>query len=669
MIDALARARLVGLTFALTAALIVTAFFAKDVATQITALYPLAANGAYFHPEHFLLLYVLWPLTAVAVCVAFLAPGLALALGLGTADRAPKWLGTAFLISLAASVVAVTVGKIAGRPLSTTVLLRIWALMTAAALAWSAKRPLVPIPRMAPEDRRRLVTWAGLVFVLAAVLVPKLFWSDLTSDGVEAFEFERSLHSTWLPSFEVAGDRYGFYIKFFLFSYPGHWFQQTLGFVEVGARLPFLLYGIMLIPTVALIAESGTARALTAAEEATLAAGVLLYMFVQAYTSTYEPYLTDLAEPSATDTLWILLFLLATWALFTGRQMLFIVVALANFGSSPGGTLLLLALVGVLVVFPPAEGRGRLRPVIVVLAIATVLAALHWLIVVRGMMDGAKNQFDGGNLLSRLVPPDPFQFHRFAFLILPCGIVPAVWMIFVRKRALVPWLLTGVCVAYFLVIYAQSWAGIHQFTPVMILPLVVFWRMRLTNAAPRAPLPVVWAGIAVAAFLSTPKHFEISQGARTVGLATDYRVGDYHASLESAGAARVLYFDVLREDYRICYPEQPWGADAFALVHYANRDKPPGNEINYVVQTKTASAPPGFSHLATRGDHTVYVKDHAKWQQHRNPDFPREVVPAVYDGVLSQSFAFFRGIAGWTLDGPPCVETSTTTSADGSPKP
>ena len=34
---------------------------------------------------------------------------------------------------------------------------------------------------------------------------------------------------------------------------------------------------------------------------------------------------------------------------------------------------------------------------------------------------------------------------------------------------------------YFGVMYLQVWAGIHQFTPVMVLPLVLFWRKKTKN--------------------------------------------------------------------------------------------------------------------------------------------------------------------------------------------
>src|SRR5687768_14002076 len=87
----------------------------------------------------------------------------------------------------------------------------------------------------------------GVPFLGVATLVPKVFWDNFNADGIEAFEFGRSLTTRLLPRWEIQNGIFGFYRNFLLFAYPNPWFITLLGTVGVGMTLPFLPYLSLLL--------------------------------------------------------------------------------------------------------------------------------------------------------------------------------------------------------------------------------------------------------------------------------------------------------------------------------------------------------------------------------------------------------------------------------------
>jgi hypothetical protein len=522
--------------------------------------------------------------------------------------------------------------------------------LTSAALAWMllafrfARGATLPYPLSQRSDVRRLLWILVASFLSIIALVPKLFWENFNLDGIEAFEFGRSLATRLLPHWEIQDGVFGFYHNFLLFAYPNHWFITLFGPVEAAARLPFLLYLIVLFAVVILLIEWMSARRLSGVEEAMVWLGLALYGLVQAYNTNYEPFFADIAEMAATDTLWVTCFLCACYALWTNRSGWFWIFAMMTYTASPGGLLLLAALAAVTFLCRSPERLQQLKTLARVIVVCLLIGLSYEILYNPLIADHVNNQFSTKNMLRRLYPPTLTEFIRFNALLFPSGILPALSLLALRRRDHVCWVIGGVTVIYFAAIYSQAWTSLHQFTPVMILPLIVFWRTYL-DASPVTQkwlLPSVALTTIVSLYLSLPRHFQINLATREFGQATLYKVGEYERFYESALRGGASLASLLPVDYRMQYPEQPWGADPASWIYYATREKPPGTMINYVVQPASESPPRGLTSVSTQDGVSVYVRDRELWRRHREPELPRVVQSALYEPIYRRTYQFFR---------------------------
>jgi hypothetical protein len=267
-------------------------------------------------------------------------------------------------------------------------------------------------------------------------------------------------------------------------------------------------------------------------------------------------------------------------------------------------------------------------------------AALYNPLVVGGVND----QFSAKNLLRRLYPPTVTEFVRFNALLFPSGVLPALALCAVRRQDRVAWISAGVTLIYFGVLYLQAWTALHQFTPVMVLPLLVFWRLYMTTSQRLQGwlLATVTATTVVCLVLSLPRHFQINQAVRQFGQATAYQIGNYEHDYERAVHAGASLYALLPGDYRWQYPEQPWGADPNSWIYYATRAKSPDTAVNYVVQAATEPAPPETTQVLSHDGIAVYVRDLEAWQRDRERVLPRVVISALYEPILRRTYAFFR---------------------------
>ena len=146
----------------------------------------------------------------------------------------------------------------------------------------------------------------------------------------------------------------------------------------------------------------------------------------------------------------------------------------------------------------------------------------------------------------------------------------------------------------------------------------------------------------LALVLSMPPHFQINQAVRQFGWATEYKVGSYDKSYEEAVRSDNALYALLPENYRLQYPEQPWGADPLSWIYYANRTKPSGTVINYVVQSASEPPPPMFTQAMVKDGVSVYVRDLDVWQGDRNRQLPRVATSSLYEPILRRTYQFFR---------------------------
>jgi hypothetical protein len=592
---------------------------------------------------------VVAPVVVVSSFVLYLSPGAILAIVWGKARNVGEWVVFAFAFSLALTVALSTTAKVLFRPpVTSNTLLVLW--LGATAVAWLFlgyrlnQAADLPCPVAGWTDVRRILWMVAAALVGVSVLLPKIFWENFNLDGIEAFEFGRSLTTHMLPYWELQDGVFGFYHNFMLFSYANHWFITLVGPFEAAVRLPFILYLVVLFAALLLLIEIGSARKMSALEEAVVWLGLVLYTVVQSFNTNYEPFFADLAEMAATDTRVIALFLSACYALWVDRQKWFWILALMTCLAGPGGMLLIGALAVVLLIVRPENWLPKLKTVGAFMIAWVVIGLTYEVFYNQLLLHGINNQFSAKNMLRRLFPPTFTEFVRFNALLLPCGVIPVLSFLAARRKDSLGLAVVGITIIYFGILYLQSWTALHQFTPVMILPLVVFWRtyLRSSGSAQKWLLPALAISTACSLFFSLPQHFQINQATREFGQATEYRIGDYERSYEVTARGSKSLSALLPEDYRMKYPEQPWGTDPYSWIYYATRPKDPGATVNYIVQRDSDPQPPLTTQVMAKDGISVYVRDLEVWQRDRARDLPRVVVSPLYEPILRRTYQFFR---------------------------
>ena len=626
------------------------ALLAWGVVARVSEMYDLATRPhPYVQLTHAGLLYVIMPIVVISSFVLFLSPGAIVILAMGQARRLLEWVVLAFGASTILLVVLGTGFKLIFRsPLSLPVLLSIWigtSVLASLVVILRSRMASISWPTADWLDIRRIFWMLGATYLGVVTLLPKIFWENFNVDGIEAFEFGRSLTNHVLPYWEIQNGIFGFYQNFIIFAYPNHWFITLFGPFEAAVRLPLVFFVVMLFAALTLLIELGSKRALSVLEEGVLWLGLALFTVVQVYNTNYEPFFSDMGETAAPDILLMVFFLSACYALFTGRLKWCLIFALMTYMAGPGGLLLLVALAGVILLYKSPDRGRQLKTLGVAILVCLIIGVLYQLIYNPMVLGGVKDQFSTRNMLRRLFPPTLTEFVRFNALIFPSGILPALFFLTLRKKSdSLAWIFAGCTLVYFGVIYVQVWSALHQFTPVMVLPLIVFWRQYLSFSlrVQQWLLPALAATTIFALVLSLPPHFQINQAVRQFGLATEYKVGSYDKSYEQSVRSDGALYALLPENYRLQYPEQPWGIDPPSWIYYSNRTKPSGTVINYVVQPASEPPPPMLTQVMVEDGVSVYVRDLQVWQRDLNQELPKVAGSSLYEPILRRTYRFFR---------------------------
>jgi hypothetical protein len=626
------------------------ALFGWGVVGRVSEMYDLATKPyPYIQITHAGLLYVIMPIVIISSFCLFLSPGALLILAIGQKRRLLEWVVFAFGTSIILLVILGTSVKLViATPLSLPVLSSLWigtSVVAGLLLVLRSRKAGVAWPTVQWPDVRRIFWMLSASYLGVVSLVPKIFWENFNLDGIEAFEFGRSLTNHVLPYWELQDGVFGFYQNFIIFAYPNHWFITLFGAFEAAVRLPFIFYVVILFAVLTLLIELGSKRPLSVIEEAAIWLGLALYTVVQVFNTNYEPFFADMGETAAPDTLLMVFFVSACYALFAGRPKWFLVFALMTYLAGPGGLLLLAALALVVLVHKSPDRPRQLKLLGGAVLACLIIGLVHHLIYNPLVLGGINDQFSAKNMLRRLFPPTVTEFVRFNALLFPCGILPALFILTVRRKSdSLAWIIAGCTLVYFGIIYTQVWTSLHQFTPVMVLPLVVFWRRYLSFSVrvQRWLLPAVAATIVVSLILSLPRHFHVNQAVRQFGQATEYRVGDYDKSYEQAVRSGGSLYALLPQNYRLDYPQQPWGTDPPSWIYYATRKKPSGTVINYVVQSASEPPPQMFTQVQSKNGTSVYVHDLEVWQRDRQRELPRVAGSFLYEPILRRTYQFFR---------------------------
>jgi hypothetical protein len=616
--------------FIVAAAATILAF--RGIIPKVANLYPSALpQSPYFVPSEALLLYLAMPLVVLAAFTFLLAPGLLAVFALGGASRIDALMLRSFMsamilhIAVSSPVKILLMGGLSVSRFLTLqctligvlfllVMLRVH---RGGAIAW---------PLNNREGWRRLL-WILVISVLVCVaFLPAIFWQDMNGDGIEALYLGRSLSEHLTPRGPSNNGLMGFGAGLISSSLPIYWLVALFGPVEAAARLPLALYLPLLFCGVTALAELGSKRALTWYEEAAVVLALAGYTVAMAYNGSFNPYFADIAAPTVSDTFLIVVVLGAILSLWSARQTEFVLFCLLAAFARPTGLLIMIFL-GIAC---SLLARTRRRELVSRVAVAVGLCSVVWLtyenLYLAYLSGGEAIAFQATSLLSRLQYLQFFDFPRLLWVSAPTGLLPAattVFILFAPRDDALSRALAAVSAAYFMFFYIQAFVALHHFIPVMILPLVVFWRFMVARPARPAVVAIVALITFACVAASMPRHLQIHRTPRLVAATLDYRIGDFFHGSYSESQKAHRNSAVVRDLFP-AYPSpkrnpaDSWVAPPLALVYYASRFDDPTRNINYVIQLQSTPAPEGFSKVASRRGADAYVRDIAEWRRDRH---------------------------------------------------
>ena len=534
--------------------------------------------------------YLILPLVAVAGSVLILAPGLALALA-GTARRArPPGLADlvfrGYAISLLGlSALAAVIERLGAAPLVGE---RYWWLLGGVLL--------LSLAVLGAADRKGRVGWDAfsrnrwalvVAFLLPVAMIglmaPKFLWEDLNGDGADLFSATHSLIELGLPIRPLHGDLPEFYPGEILAEvFNAALFMRLFGESALALRLPMTM-GFALL-AVALIGMIGRGRGRAGANVAlSVGAALLLISWVLAYQASYNPYFADIALPGGREPFVSFWLLGLIWFWLEGRAAWVALMAALLTITVPSAPLLMALWGGAWALF--CGGLRRKRGVIAAMALGLAGGVLlSGLLPEMARMAGLARQsgeFASASIAQRLRFITLGDHGRLLYWILPGGILPALSLL------LWPWQdRLGRALSVMVLIYAaffqlQAFRVLpHHFSVAMVLPLIVFWRLRLPGFTPRRAAAALTLAVAVAAFLSRPPdarpHMDTRLLARQIRLAPDLALTDEGWA---AFARMHLMAALLRKAFPPGYvkgaDEQRYIVSPIAIVVMKYLDRPP----------------------------------------------------------------------------------------------
>ncbi len=574
----------------------------------------------YFVPAHAGLLYLWAPAVAISACIFLLTPGLLLSLALGVSESAGRWMLSGFTLSLVVlSVATGTVQSLMGRPLRGGAFMLLVAACSLAGLAILLLRR----PRAWPLGRGRagvtLAVSVTVAWLLLAALAPKFYWENFNGDGAHAYEAGRLLLYQPVPFWHAAAGEISQFpdLRSFLFTYPTSWFVRLFGEIEASARVPLVLYLAALFGAILALIESGRKDIPGAMERWLIWLALAVYAVVMGFSATYSFYCADLALPATQDTLLMVCYLGFVLEFVEKRTGWIWFYATLTYTSAPNGVLLIgLWLVGAWLFFKPRPWREGGH------AAAAVAACVFGSAILPGLLARLQLPVPGHEYglaaLNRYTYLLLSDWKRLAYIVVPCGILPAISLFFWKGHDSLSRALTFVTAAYFIGSYVQAFSSLHQFVPVMLLPIVVFWRHSIAaNQRRRSAMLATVAGAGLAALiLSFPTNFRPDTSGRRFGATIEDRTDGYNRSEPAAFRRAELLPNIVPYDWHPAVPERMFGGSPLIWSYYAHRASKIRPPVNYVLQRAGEPPPPAMRFIAADQDTAMYVRDEAVWKRH-----------------------------------------------------
>lgn len=623
----------------------------------------------YLVPSQALMLYLLLPVAILSAGVVWMAPGLLLVAAFGSARGVASFWLRGFLVALGVqAVVTIVTTTVVPGWVPSSVLLT--AMIVVAAGSWGLyyRRgahgdggvDAGSSATAAPTGRR--VGWLAAVPWLAVVcLIPVIFWLDLNDDGFEALEIGRTLGWFGVPRAPV-DELLGLGIGMMPMAYPIRWFQALYGPIEASARLPLILYLPALYSATVLLIEHGARRVLGRWEELAVVAALGVMLFSLVFNASYDPYFADPASPTTFEILTVTLMLGAAWALVAGRVGWFFAFALIGFMGRPS--------VMPMVAFLGLGAAVFLERRAVTVLKWTILAVVSWFVL--GALHGALlERLSGEVLYSGQSIVDRFRYLRFTgwerlrFVLIPCGLVPVLALARLHRLDPVARTLVFAAAAYFALVSVPAFVALHHYAPIMVLPVIVFWRLWVAEAQPRLAVPLVaGVGLVVSAALAAPRSFELNRTFRQVGERVVVQPGDYGSTRYDEHLAALAF-----EPYMGTLFPYEWNVDdpsrelvvGLQLAYYSRSNAEGLEGADYVFHGVDQPVPPGFTSITVDGGDdidraveagralAVAVRDSTIWIDERTA--PRRVgYRSRWLEIPRETMFFFFGIPAVNYD-------------------
>jgi hypothetical protein len=601
----------------------IPAFIGTGAVEAAADLLPVAmAGNPYFVPRHALLLYVWLPIVTISSFVLLLSPGLLLTLLVGEDLDLDRWILYGFGISLVlVSVAAGLVQAVAGAPLTGRAFAAVPAVLSVLAFIAADRRTRagrsISLPRGA-DSHAAIATYLVPAILLLVLLLPKFLWETFNDDGVHAFESTRLLLSGplpfWDPEIGALSQFPG--LSTMLFTYPASWFVRLFGTTEAAARLPFVLHMVVLTAAIVGIARWGRSGP-SVTSRWLLWPGLAAFSLAMGFSATYNPYHADFALPGVQDALMMVCYLGFVGAfLRQERGWMAVFVVLTALSQANWALLIGLWLLAVVLVWRPVPWRTVVFSAGLAAVTVLGLALLPALFEAVGLPPPG-TEYETGALVERLEFIRLDHWAQFLFVLIPCGIFPAIYLFAWRRLDHVARAATIVTVLYFAFFYVQAYVSLHYFVPAMVLPLVVLWRADesfLGRWSVRAAM--LGTGV-LAVWLAIPVNTAPHVHARTVGSAVLDTRGGYEAYEPGFFEPLPLFWELFRRPRDPRVPELEYGGAPLVWSYYAQSagDRSP-NEINYVLQSAEDPPPEGARELASRGGVRLYVRSDSVWNSH-----------------------------------------------------
>ena len=539
------------------------------------------------------------PVVGLSAFLLVLAPGLYAAIALGRTRSFEQWVLDGFLLSLVGvSVLSGLAQAIAGDLLRGAAYGVFLLALAAVTCRWAAARVRRDggLPEWTTSARPGGLL-VGVVWLAIVCLVPKLLWESFNGDGAHAFESSRRLLHHAMPFWPPdAGPVAGFPgMTSMLYAFPNAWFLRLYGEVEVAARLPFLLYLVVLWAAVRRLGSVLLPAAFSPrASEIGLALSLVAYLLAMAFSASYSPYSADLALPATQDTLLMIVFLAAVVFAAERETAWLVASAFLTYVSLPSGLLLLAFWLGArFLVERPVPWRELVRGGGALVGAVVLAAGLGRVVVALGSAPPG-GEYGIVGILKYFAFVQFTDWTRLFYAAIPAGLFPVAVLVLFRRQDALARTLTVVTAAYFGFFFLQAHISLHHFVPAMVLPMVVAWRM--VHLPTGASLARGWAPLGfVAVLLAFPwGRTAIHRDGREVGSTVLVRIDGY-ARAEAAPMRASTTLDRLFPYDWVAAVPATYGGSPLVWNHYARHGGDPDANTNYIVQSRDMPGPAGFT--------------------------------------------------------------------------